>query len=170
MDFKAIPGYDRYEISECGIVLDLETGDCVASFKDSIGYSKCRIRLNNGKQTIRHIHVLLALAYIPNPENKPEVDHIDCNKTNNTLNNLRWLTRQEQIWNRVAQGWRHRPDNTKPYHVRITNKSGKYIHIGYFGTSDEAQIVYEEKCIEWRGVFAPKIYHERKRLRQLNPN
>ena len=169
MNFKAIPGHSRYEISDCGIVLDLETGKIISIYVNK-GYSLCSIRLETGKHSIWKIHVLLALTYIPNPDNKPEVDHIDCNKSNNSLDNLRWATRQEQVWNRVSQGWTQLPNRTNPYLVRITNNSGKYIHIGCFGTSDEAQIAYEEKCIEFRGVFAPKIYHENKRLRQLNPN
>ena len=170
MNFTSIPGHPRYEISECGIVLDLKTGKCVAS-RVNKGYSLCHIWLESGKRTSRKIHVLLALTYIPNLDNKSTVDHIDCNKSNNSLDNLRWATYQEQNWNQVAQGWFYRPKLTKnPYQVRITNNSGKYISIGMFATSDEAQIAYEEKCIEFRGVFAPKIYHENKRLRQLIAN
>ena len=170
MNFKAIPGHSRYEISYCGNVLDLKTGKCVAIYVDR-RYLRCSIRLETGKHSIRKIHVLLALTWIPNPDNKPTVDHWDCNPSNNSLDNLRWATRQEQNWNRVAQGWYHQPDCTKnPYEVKIKNNSGKNIHLGFFSTSDEAQIVYEEKCIEWRGIWAPKIYHDRKRLRQLNPN
>ena len=171
MNFTSIPGHPRYEISECGIVLDLKTGKCIASRVNNKGYSLCHIWLESGKRTSRQIHVLLAIAFIPNPDNKPEVDHIDCNKSNNSLDNLRWASYQEQQWNKITKGWTQRPNlTTKPYLVRITNNSGKNIFLGYFATSDEAQIVYEEKCIEWRGVFAPKIYHENKRLRQLIAN
>ena len=46
------------------------------------------------------IHRLLALQYIPNPDNKPEVDHIDRNKENNSLSNLRWASRIENRHNR----------------------------------------------------------------------
>ena len=170
MNFTTIPGHSRYEISECGIVFDLKTGKCVASCISN-GYLICNIWLESGKRTILGIYVLLAIAFIPNPDNKPTVDHIDCNKSNNSLDNLRWATYQEQNWNKVAQGWWYLPKLTKnPYQVQIKNNFGKYIHIGCFSTSEEAQIVYEEKCIEWRGIWAPQVYHENKRLRQLNPN
>ena len=54
----------------------------------------------NGKQKMFSVHRLVALHYIPNPDNKPQVDHIDRNKQNNHVSNLRWVTSQENIDNR----------------------------------------------------------------------
>ena len=45
------------------------------------------------------IHRLVAEVYIPNPDNKPIVDHIDTDKTNNDVNNLRWVTQEENMRN-----------------------------------------------------------------------
>ena len=51
----------------------------------------------------KYFHRLLAQAFIPNPDNKPEVDHINRNRIDNSLDNLRWATRQENSRNNENQ-------------------------------------------------------------------
>ena len=53
----------------------------------------------NGKVKKMFVHRLVALTYIPNEDNKPQVDHIDRNKTNNHFSNLRWVTHVENMQN-----------------------------------------------------------------------
>lgn len=62
-----------------------------------IGYYAVSI---NGKKVL--LHRLLAETFIPNPENKPEIDHIDGNPTNNKLDNLRWATHKENLNNPIS--------------------------------------------------------------------
>ena len=50
-----------------------------------------------GKNKARLIHRLVAQAFIPNSNNLPQVNHKDCNRTNNNVNNLEWCTRSENI-------------------------------------------------------------------------
>ena len=57
--------------------------------------------LNNGKRNYFSINRLVAEHYIPNPNNKPQVDHIDRNTQNNHVSNLRWVTNQENIDHRI---------------------------------------------------------------------
>lgn len=57
---------------------------------DDSGYCRCNI----GKNKYR-VHRLVAQAFIPNPDNLPVVDHIDNNKSNNVVSNLRWCTQQQ---------------------------------------------------------------------------
>ena len=58
-----------------------------------LGYSKHHLYIDGRKEY--KTHRLVALAYIPNPENKPCVNHLDGNKLNNNINNLEWCTRSE---------------------------------------------------------------------------
>lgn len=57
-------------------------------------------KLTNGHITKGLVSRLLAIQYIPNPDNLPEVDHIDRNKLNNSLDNLRWVSRSENAKNK----------------------------------------------------------------------
>lgn len=61
------------------------------------GYKYYSLKNNKGVVKSKKIHRLLAEHFIPNPENKPTVNHIDENKLNNSLNNLEWMTHKEQI-------------------------------------------------------------------------
>ena len=63
------------------------------------GYKSLTLTID-GKITCRHVHRLMARAFIPNPDNKPEVDHIDRNPANNVVSNLRWVSSAENNQNK----------------------------------------------------------------------
>ena len=70
------------------------------------------------------IHRLIALHYIPNPENKQTVDHIDRNKTNNKIENLRWATLTEQQINKNWKG-----NQKKHKYIYKSNKTDSIVRI-----------------------------------------
>lgn len=97
------------------------------AYKSSRGY----IRYRNYA-----VHRAVAECFIPNPDNKPTVDHIDRNRSNNCVSNLRWATHSEQRinssqvigHNRKANARRYRKARAKKY-VRYTNEEGKRVEI-----------------------------------------
>ena len=90
--WKDIKGLNNYFVSNLGRV---KFGDFIKSQnKTKTGYLRVYIGVN-GKRKIFRVHRLVAEAFIPNPENKPCVDHINCVRDDNRLCNLRWVTHKE---------------------------------------------------------------------------
>ena len=102
--WKDIKGYEgRYQISNFGRVKSLiypkEKIMNIYNFRrdgeKGKGYWRVRL-IKNSSYKYFFVHRLLAEAFIPNIDNKPTVDHIDRNRLNNDLSNLRWADRKEQ--------------------------------------------------------------------------
>lgn len=85
---------DNYEISDLGNVKNVTTGKIRKNQIDKDGYLWVSLYKNN-KPFNAKIHRLIALAFIPNPDNKPTVNHKDGNKKNNDISNLEWSTSSE---------------------------------------------------------------------------
>lgn len=95
--WKDIAGYEGlYQVSNFGRIKSLRSKIILASLSSKSGY--CYVGLaKNGMNKQKSVHRLVALAFIPNSENKPEVNHIDGNKHNNTVKNLEWVTKSENM-------------------------------------------------------------------------
>ena len=93
--WKDVKGYEGvYQVSNFGRVKRVTTGRILKGGKDKYGYLIVNL-YKNSVGSIKTIHRLVAEAFIPNPENKPQVNHVDENKTNNSLDNLEWMTAKE---------------------------------------------------------------------------
>lgn len=103
----------------------------------SNGYEQVNIRIGN-KYVTKLIHRLVAVAFIPNPDNKPCVDHIDGNKRNNYVSNLRWVTPVENANNIITK--KRSIENRKSHNEKkIVAISGE-INV-YFNSIIEASII-----------------------------
>lgn len=96
-EWRKIEEFPRYSVSNKGNIRDDRTGKIRKTTISNVGYPIVSI---NG--SARLVHRLECAAFIPNPDNKPTVNHKDGNRSNNDLNNLEWATYHENN----IHGWR----------------------------------------------------------------
>lgn len=140
-------GNNNYSVSNLGNVRNNKTGRILKNSIHPSGYIQIDLSYD------RHIkvHKLVANAFIDNPENKPCIDHIDRNRSNNNVNNLRWVTYQENARNRKKMSnslskykgiWLE-----NRWRTRITI-DGKGINLGSYKTEEEAAKAYNDYIIK----------------------
>lgn len=107
-------GYPTYSVDTEGNVWSYpkKTYSGIRKLKacvDGYGYKQVFLSNVNYKYKMWKVHRLVALAFIPNTDNKPQIDHINGDKTNNSVKNLRWVTCKENINNPLTKryGERH---------------------------------------------------------------
>ena len=92
---KDIKGYEGlYAVTSCGKVWSYKYKKFLKPKNNGRGYLFVTL-CKDGKIKNHKIHRLVAEAYIPNPDNLPQVDHIDNDKTHNYVNNLQWITNRD---------------------------------------------------------------------------
>ena len=157
--WASIDYYKNYQVSWWGRVRNGKTGRILKPGLDGQGYH--HVSLNRKGQSKTHkIHILVAREWVPNPDGKRCVDHIDGNKLNNHYENLRYATHSEN--SRTMK--RHTDGSSiykgvsvhtqsKKWHARIMI-SGKPVSLGLFESEREAGESYNTAAVEHFGVFA----------------
>ena len=147
MEIKDFPNYLIYEDGR--VYSKFGKGRFLKQCLTNRGYLLVVLCKDCIRKTMK-VHRLVALHHIPNPENKLEVDHIDRDKTNNDISNLRWVTRSENVLNTGVSGaipFRC-VSKTKlnKFQTRI-HIDGKRKHIGTYDTPELASEAYNNYCL-----------------------
>lgn len=141
--WKPVIGYEaEYEVSNSGKVRSLDTiqrrsnGRTICNFKIKGKILKpYKTGRNGGYLTVsihgknHKVHRLVAEAFIPNPDNLPQVNHIDGNKNNNTIENLEWVTNLENMRHAFETGLHLVGENV--YNSKLTAEQVKAIREEY---------------------------------------
>jgi len=130
-EMKSIPGFSNYTINKLGILHSLITDREIKGSIDSDGYQKTNIYSDEGVTKRMFIHRLVLLAFI-GPSKLP-CDHIDENKLNNTLSNLRYLDNRENV----------RRSKKNRFGVSNVKKVGKKFGVSF----------YVKDKYEWFGTY-----------------
>lgn len=103
-EWRPAPGLEgRYWVSNTGRFRNAH-GRVLTNQYDRYGYRVVYARLADQKKHCIRVHRLVALAFVPNPENKPEVNHVDGNKANPSADNLEWVTDSENKYHAFQSG------------------------------------------------------------------
>ena len=123
-EWSPVPGTNgRYEISSHGRArTNGQRPGLLTLTKQASGYLYVMVQLTNGKYKNCRVNRLVAHAFIPNPDDLPEVNHIDGNKENNHVSNLEWVTHSQNVKHSFDTGIRQ-PHRWTPEERRtISNK------------------------------------------------
>lgn len=137
--FTPIDGFENYAISTYGRIQRVTPSPnaTVGTFKKpqvnkTTGYTHVKVSGSEGKRSMA-IHRLVATHFIPNPNGYKEIDHIDRDKQNNHIDNLRWCTRRENLQNMARSRGKVRdiiatpPDGGEELVFETARDAAKYI-------------------------------------------
>jgi hypothetical protein len=136
---KPIPGYEGlYDIDNYGNVWSFKTKKYLKGCIAKDGYRAVTLWSRTSAKNVR-VHRLVAQLFLPNFNPSLQVDHIDRNRLNNHVDNLRLVTKQENSFNTNAKGWYRTKYDTYAAQIVLDNKT---YHLGTFKTPEEAHEAY----------------------------
>ena len=140
--WRKIEERQNYSVSNLGQVRNDKTGRILKLHKGTSGYYQVMM----GRKTVPlYVHRLVANAFIDNPDNLPQVDHINGNKTDNRVENLRWVSVSDNCW---SFGYKERVEHRKKK-IRGTNG----VETILFNSRDE--------CANYFGLHKSRIEYGR---------
>lgn len=145
-NLKEIKGFEHcknnYIIYEDGRIFSEKTKKFLKPSKNTKGYFCIDLRNNNCFYKYPKVHRLVALAFIPNPNNLPQINHIDGNKENNHVNNLEWCDNLYNTMEAIRLGLKSKNE----YHGKVSQYSLNGEYIATYNTPKDAAKSIGEKA------------------------
>jgi hypothetical protein len=166
-EYRKVEGLRFYSVSNLGNFKNHVNGKIFKLQTNRDGYKTINI---NSIQKLFKIHRLVAQAFIPNPDNKPMVDHINGDRGDNRVENLRWVTNSENNYNSKIpttnkSGFKGvRWDKSDKRWRASIGHNNKTIHLGSFTNKEDAIKARQLKANELFGEFT----HKSERIVNLN--
>lgn len=159
--WKAIDGYKNYQVSSYGNVKNTHTNRLLKPLGNKNGYQYISL-CKGAKPKFYLLHRLVALTFLENPEKKRCVDHINKQKRNNNVSNLRFATHSENAQNvsarrskklsSIYKGVAHHKASNK--FIAYINLNGIRYNLGYYRNEIDAGKAYNTKALELFGQYA----------------
>lgn len=111
-----------FRINKKGQLKNIKTGTIIKVHPDKDGYIRTNIWINGIRRNFK-IHRMIAIHFIPNPENKPQVNHKDGNKANNSISNLEWCTAGENQRHAIKTGLKCGQPGILHHHRKINENT-----------------------------------------------
>jgi len=150
-EWRVIEDFENYEVSDLGNIYSIKSGKLLKLLLNPGGYLIVTLCAED-KRISKTVHRLVAQTFVPNPKNLPIIDHINKNKKNNKVSNLRWSSvstnrRNSSDCSTAASKYNcvYKNKNSWMAMIRINNVS-KYL--GSFETEIEAAKAFNKFCIE----------------------
>jgi hypothetical protein len=99
--YITIKNFPNYEIGARGNIRNKSTKNLLKHYVEENGCCRVKLYISLGVESKHYVHRLVALTFLSKERGKHEVDHIDRNRSNNKLSNLKWANRSEQNYNKI---------------------------------------------------------------------
>ena len=170
-EWRDIPNYPGYQASNLGRIKSaaLKKFNPTFGVDDAYGYMKCHIMYKN-KCIQMSVHRLVLLAFIGQPKINQECDHINRNRSDNRIENLRWVSRHINALNKDSYGvskykgvcfkkYKLKDGTFVNYIVGEIKLHKKYLYLGVFKTEEEAHEEYKKAFKNYHGFEYISEFH-----------